>query len=83
MATAIWSGAVLARSDGNELVESNVYFQPASLDRRYFRDCNWHSHRPWEGDTSYCDIEVNGAVSPAAVCIRDYAAFWNGVEVME
>jgi len=94
MATAIWNGAVLARSDDYEVVEGNVYFPPASLDRLYFRDCDWHSHCPWKGDASYYDIVVNGEVNPAAawyypepkpaaVRIRDHVAFWNGVEVTE
>jgi len=62
MAKAIWNGAVIAQSDTYEMVEGNVYFPQASLDRRYIRPSDNTSgvrlegyrqvlrpHRRWRG----------------------------------
>jgi uncharacterized protein (DUF427 family) len=89
---AMWNGEVIADSDKTILVEGNHYFPPDSVTRTLLSDSSRHSHCPWKGDASYYDLTVSGESNPgsawyypqpydAAADIRDYVAFWNGVEV--
>ncbi len=91
---AIWRNEIIAESDATVVVENNHYFPPASVDRRFLRESDNSTHCPWKGDASYYDIvvgdEVNGdaawyypAPKAAAEQIRDYVAFWRGVDVTE
>jgi uncharacterized protein (DUF427 family) len=92
MAKAIWHGMVIAQSDTFEIVEGNVYFPPAALDRRYVKDSATTSVCPWKGTAHYYTLAVDGqentdaawyypAPKPAAAQIRDHVAFWRGVTV--
>ncbi len=92
MAKAIWRGAVLAESPRFELVEGNVYFPPETIDRRFFTASATTSQCHWKGTAHYYTIAVEGAEnkdaawyypdpSPAAAQIKNYVAFWKGVEV--
>ncbi len=94
MTQAIWNGAVIAESDKCETVEKNAYFPPASVNRQYFRDSNKTTICPWKGLASYYHLEVDGALNEDAAWtypepkekarhIRDYVAFWKGVEIAE
>lgn len=89
---AVWNGAVLAESDKTEVVEGNHYFPPDSINELYFAENSNHTVRPWKGVASYYDVTVDDKVnrsaawyypepSAAAQHIRDYVAFWNGVQV--
>ncbi|HSB29061.1 MAG TPA: DUF427 domain-containing protein [Pyrinomonadaceae bacterium] len=89
---AIWNGAVLAESDQTIEVEGNQYFPPSALNTQYFQESDKHTVCPWKGQASYYNIVVDGQVNkdaawyyptpkPAADEIRDYVAFWRGVEV--
>ena len=91
---ATWNGAVLTESDKTYMIEGNHYFPPQSVNREYFEPSTTHTVCPWKGKASYYHIRVNGKVnrdaawyypSPkyAAEKIRDYVAFWHGVEVTE
>jgi uncharacterized protein (DUF427 family) len=91
-ARATWNGTVLAESDETVIVEGNHYFPPAALDRRWVVESATVSHCPWKGDASYYSVVVEGEENPDAVWyypepydaaaeIRDYVAFWRGVEV--
>jgi len=91
---ATWQGATLAESDDTIVVEGNHYFPPSSIVREHFAPSVTHTHCGWKGDASYYDVTVNGDVNrdaawfypepfDAAAQIRDYVAFWNGVEVTE
>jgi uncharacterized protein (DUF427 family) len=91
--TAIWQGKVLADSDRTILVEGNHYFPPDSVNREFFADSSEHSFCPWKGTASYYDVAIDGDRNSgaawyypepmeAAEAIRDYVAFWRGVEVM-
>jgi len=93
MATAIWNGAVIAQSDTYEVVEGNVYFPEASLDRKYVRPSDHTSVCGWKGTARYFDLVVDGEVNPNAVWyyndpkpearnIRGHVAFWKGVQVV-
>ena len=94
MAKAIWNGQVLAESDKCEEVEGNKYFPPDSLNRDYFEDSQTETECPWKGTASYLHLRVDGNVNvDAAWCyrnpkeaasnIKDYVAFWRGVEIVD
>ncbi|MGQ9516402.1 MAG: DUF427 domain-containing protein [Anaerolineae bacterium] len=91
---AIWNGAVLAESDKTIVVEGNHYFPPDSVKREYLQPSDTHTTCPWKGVASYYHVVVNGQVNPdaawyypepkeAARHIKDYVAFWRGVQVVE
>ena len=91
---AIWKGVELAQSDETEIVEGNHYFPPSSVNREYFEDGSMHSTCPWKGDASYYNVVVGGEKNEgaawfypepkeAAENIKNYVAFWKGVEVSE
>ncbi len=92
MPRAEWNGAVLAESDDCEVVEGNIYFPRESLHQQYFRDSSTTSRCFWKGTASYYDIEVNGEINKDAAwyypdpkqkanAIKDYVAFWKGVNI--
>jgi uncharacterized protein (DUF427 family) len=92
MPKAIWNGAVLAESDGCEIVEGNCYFPPQSVNKQYFKPSEKHTTCPWKGQASYYHIEVGGQINKdaawyyptpkeAAKHIADHVAFWKGVTV--
>jgi uncharacterized protein (DUF427 family) len=91
-ARATWNGELLAESDETIVVEGNHYFPPDSVNRELFRDSDTHSHCPWKGDASYYSVVAGDATNDdaawyypapfdAAGVMRDYVAFWKGVEV--
>jgi len=92
MAKAIWNGAVIAESDSYELVENNVYFPPETVKQEHLKKSDHSTHCPWKGDANYYTLIVNGKQNENAAWyyptpkekaahIKDYVAFWNGVEV--
>jgi uncharacterized protein (DUF427 family) len=92
MAKAIWNGKVLAESDRTIEIEGNQYFPPDSVNREYFLESEKTTTCPWKGKANYYTITVDGDknenaawyyASPkeAADEIKNYVAFWNGVEV--
>jgi uncharacterized protein (DUF427 family) len=91
---AIWNGAVIAESDATIVVEGNHYFPPESVRREYLQPSDTHTTCPWKGVASYYHVVVGGQVNrdaawyypepkPAASHIKDYVAFWRGVQVVE
>ena len=91
---AIWNEEVIAESNDTIIIEGNHYFPPETINPDFFKSSDNHTNCPWKGLASYCDIEVNGntnkdaawyypEVSELAKGIKDYVAFWNGVEVVE
>ena len=94
MPKATWNGAVLAESDAAkvQIVEGNVYFPPEAVKRTFFKDSQTHTVCPWKGTASYYDVVVDGKTNKhaawtypetkdAAKHVKDYVAFWKGVEV--
>jgi uncharacterized protein (DUF427 family) len=92
MAKAIWRDKVLADSDRYELVEGNVYFPPAALNRSYVKPSATTTVCPWKGTAHYFTVVVDGqenadaawyypAPKSAAAAIKDHVAFWHGVKV--
>ena len=94
MPKAIWNGEVLAESDKTVMVEGNHYFPPDAVNRDFFKDSQTNTVCPWKGTASYYTLAVDGEENPdaawfypnpldAAAKIKDYVAFWRGVEVVE
>ena len=93
MPKAIWKGKVIAESDRTVMVEGNHYFPPETVNREFFAESESHTVCPWKGVASYYNLEVDGEQnydaawyypepSDAANIIKDYVAFWRGVEVI-
>jgi uncharacterized protein (DUF427 family) len=91
-ARATWNGTLLAQSDETVIVEGNHYFPPSALERQHVVGSDTHTHCPWKGDASYYSVVIDGTGNADAVWyypapfaaaeeIRDYVAFWKGVEV--
>jgi len=89
---AIWNDVILAESDETVVIEGNHYFPPNSINKEYFHESEKKSTCPWKGLASYYSIIVDKKSnddaawyypepSEAAENIKDYVAFWNGVEV--
>ena len=85
---------IVANSDATRVIEGNHYFPPDSVQREYFKDSKTTSMCPWKGDASSYTLEVDGSKNKdaawyyptpkeAAKEIKDYIAFWRGVEVTE
>lgn len=90
---AIWNGKVLAESLKTINVEGNAYFPPESVKSDYFKESELHTVCPWKGLASYYTVEVDGKTNEnaawyypnpkdAAGEIKNYIAFWKGVEVV-
>ena len=94
MVKAIWKDIVIAECDNTEIVEGNHYFPPECVKKEYLNESDMHTTCPWKGLASYYNIVVNGEANKdaawyypepksAASKIKDYIAFWNGVEIQE
>ena len=89
---ATWNGAVLAESDRTILVEGNQYFPADDVKTGLLEPSGTTTHCPWKGDASYYHVTVDDKrkedaawyypiPSDAASAIKDYVAFWKGVQV--
>ena len=94
MIKATWNGTTLAESDQTIVVEGNHYFPADAINRDYFQPSDTRTTCPWKGVASYYTVAVDGKSNPdaawyypepkdAAAQIKDYVAFWRGVEVGE
>ncbi len=90
---AVWQGTVIAESKRTLTVEGNHYFPPDSVRREYLEASETHTTCAWKGVASYLNIVVADQTNPdaawyypqpkpAACDIRDYVAFWKGVEII-
>ena len=91
---ATWKGQTIAESNDTLMVENNHYFPPDSVDRSFLMDSKTTTTCPWKGKAHYYTLVVNGEQNPdaawyypkpkpAAKEIKDYVAFWRGVEISE
>ena len=91
---AIWKDTILAESDETKIIEGNHYFPPGSIKKESFKNSDYHTTCPWKGEASYYSIDVNGDVNndaawyypepkEAAKEIKNYVAFWKGVELVD
>jgi uncharacterized protein (DUF427 family) len=94
MTIAIWNGQELARSDDTIIVEGNHYFPPESIDQKFFEGSATHTTCGWKGEASYYTVTVDDTKNadaawyypdplPAAQNIKNYVAFWRGIDVRE
>ncbi|GAA4840855.1 DUF427 domain-containing protein [Algivirga pacifica] len=91
---AIWNNQVIAESEQTIVIEGNHYFPPESIREEYFKDNSTHTVCPWKGTASYYDLHVGGKENEGAAWfypepselakqIKNYVAFWKGVEITE
>lgn len=89
---AIWKDQVIAESDATIVVENNHYFPPDAVNKEFLLPSGTHTFCPWKGEASYYTLAVAGARNPdaawfypdpkpAASQIKNYVAFWKGVQV--
>jgi uncharacterized protein (DUF427 family) len=91
MPKATWNGTVLAEASPARcrIVEGNTYFPPDAIRQEHLRKSRTWSLCPWKGIARYYDVVVDGQVNRDAAWyypwswpfIRNYVAFWNGVEI--
>ena len=91
---AIWNGEVIAESDDTIVVENNHYFPEETIKKEFFHESETHTICPWKGEASYYTLSVSGQEnkdaawyypepSELAKKIKNYVAFWKGVEVVQ
>ena len=91
---AVWNNQVIAESDNTIVIERNHYFPADSIKKEFFKPSDTHTACPWKGEAAYYSLEVNGQSNrdaawyypnpkEAAAEIKDYVAFWKGVQVSE
>lgn len=91
---AIWNGKTLAESNATLIIEGNHYFPPESINESYFEKSDYTTNCPWKGEASYFTLKVGGKenknaawyytdTKSAANEIKNYVAFWKGVEITE
>lgn len=89
---AIFKNTVLAESDDCIVIEENYYFPPRAVNMKYLQSSATRSVCPWKGIANYYDIIVNGQLNadaawyypepkPAAREIKNYIAFWKGIQI--
>ena len=93
---ALWNNTVIAQADNNDIIEieGRSYFPPTAIKKAYFHESSSTSICPRKWTASYYSIDVDGKENPdaaryypqpseAAKQIKDYVAFWRGVEIVE
>jgi uncharacterized protein (DUF427 family) len=82
---------ILAESNDTIVIEGNHYFPPTAVNWDYFQKSDTHTTCPWKGQASYYTIVIGDISEPdaawyypepkeAAKQIKDYVAFYKGVE---
>jgi uncharacterized protein (DUF427 family) len=90
---AVWNNQVIAESDNTIVVENNHYFPNDSVKAEFLKDSSTKSTCPWKGIASYHTLDVDGKQNTdavwyypepkeAAANIKDYMAFWKGVQII-
>jgi uncharacterized protein (DUF427 family) len=88
---AIWNNTVIAQSNETVKLEGNYYFPLGSVMTQFLRDSSTHTTCSWKGMASYYDIVIDDSINndaawyypepkQEALNIRNYVAFWHGVE---
>ena len=89
---AVWNNQVIAESNDTIVVEGNYYFPEQSITKEYISESSPNTVCPWKGTASYFSVNVDGKEnvdaawyypepSKLAKNLKNYVAFWNGVEV--
>ena len=91
---AIWNHEVIAESENTIAVEGNHYFPPESVNQKFLTPSEHTSVCPWKGVASYYHVNVKNEMNadaawyypetePEAENIKNYVAFWKGVQVLD
>ena len=91
---AIWNNEVIAESNETIVVEGNHYFPADAAKSDFLIPSATHTTCAWKGIASYYSVKVNGIENkdaawfypdpkPAADNIKNYIAFWKGVQIEE
>jgi uncharacterized protein (DUF427 family) len=91
---AEWNGTVLAESEDTVLVEGNHDFPPEAVRWEHLVGSQMHTVCLWKGLASYYKVTADGVTipdaawyyprpSPLAAKIKNYVAFWRGVDVRQ
>ena len=91
---AVWNSTVIAESNKTKLIEGNYYFPPENVCMQYLRKNLMKSFCFWKWIASYYGIVAKVKVNKNAAWyyphpsllasgIKNYVAFWNGVEIVE
>ncbi|MDB5114869.1 MAG: hypothetical protein JWQ79_361 [Mucilaginibacter sp.] len=89
---AVWNNQVIAESNDTIVVENNHYFPVESVNPEFLRSSDTHTVCPWKGLASYHSLVVDGKENKdaawyypepkeAAANIKNYIAFWKGVQI--
>ncbi len=91
---AIWNGKIIAESNETINIENNQYFPISSVKMEFLQKVDTHTTCPWKGEASYYNIVVDGKINEDAAWyysnpkklaehIKNYIAFWRGVEIVK
>jgi len=91
---AIYNNQIIAESEETISVEGNQYFPPQSVKMEFINKSQTNTVCPWKGTASYYDITVDGNTNkdaawyypnPSSMAgkLKDYVAFWRGVEILK
>jgi len=91
---AIWNNTLIAESNETVKLEGNYYFPPDSVMTQFLRASSTHTICSWKGKASYFDIVIDDSINrdaawyypepkQEALNIKNYVAFWHGVEVSQ
>ena len=91
---AIWNKTIIAESNETVKLEGNCYFPPDSVMTQFLRGSSTHTICSWKGKASYYDIVVDDTINrdaawhypepkQEALNIKNYVAFWHGVEIIQ
>lgn len=91
---ALWKHKLIAESSDWIELEGNIYFPEHSVIQEYLRSSETITTCPWKGRAHYYDVVVDGEVDKdaawyypvpktAASEIKNFIAFWHGVEVSD
>jgi uncharacterized protein (DUF427 family) len=91
---ATWNNQVIAESNDTIVIERNHYFPKESVRPAYLTPSNTHTACPWKGTAYYYTLDVDGKENTdaawyypepkaAAASIKDYIAFWKGVQITD
>jgi uncharacterized protein (DUF427 family) len=91
---AIWNNKIIADSDEWIELEGNIYFPLSRVKQQYLLPSTTITICPWKGKAHYYDVVVDESTNKdaawyypepkaAAANIKNYVAFWRGIEVLD
>lgn len=89
---AIFNNQIIAESEETINIEGNQYFPPQSIKKEFLQKSETNTVCHWKGTASYYNVVVDGVSnndaawfypSPSSMAdkLKDYVAFWRGVEI--